>query len=103
MDLSVRQGDVISCKLFTNLFQYLFERINIDNHCININDEKLTHLGFADDLALITDHFKEAKEMLNEVDLASKNVRLNMIINKTKFMINLVATGNLTVNNLNIE
>lgn len=41
--------------------------------------------------------------MLNELDLASKEAGFNINIGKTKFITNLVASGNLTVHNLNIE
>ena len=103
MERGVRQGDVISPKLFTNLLEYMFKRTNIENLGININGEKLSHLRFADDLVLFADNFKDAKEMLNELELTSKKVGLNINIGKTKFMTNLVASKNLTVSNLNIE
>lgn len=103
IERGVRQGDVISPKLFTNLLEYMFKRTNIENLGININGEKLSHLRFADDLILITDDLKEAQEMLSELNLASREVGLKINTGKTKFMTNLVASENITVNNTNIE
>lgn len=79
MEEEGRQSDVISPKLFTNLLEYTFKRINIENVAININGQ----LRFADDLVLIANKFDESKEMLTELE-SSKTVGLN--INKTKFM-----------------
>ncbi|KAH1028359.1 hypothetical protein HUJ05_001719 [Dendroctonus ponderosae] len=76
---------------------------NIENLGININGEKLSHLRFANDLILITNDFKEAQEMMSEMNLASREAGIKINIGKTKFMTNLVANENLTVNNLNIE
>lgn len=81
----------------------MFTRTNIENLGINIIGEKLSHLRFADDLILITNDLKEAQEMMSELNLASREVGLKINIGKTKFTTNLVASENLTVNNLNIE
>lgn len=80
----------------------MFKRTEIKNLDVNINGEKLGHLRFADDLVLITENFG-AKEMLSELERTSKEVGLNIHIDNTKFMTNLVVSENLTVSNLNIE
>lgn len=103
MERGVRQGDVISPKLFTTLLEYMFKRIKIENYGININGEKLSHLRFADDLVLVADGFGKAKDMLMELESASRKVGLNINISKTKLMTNLVISEDLRVNNLNIE
>lgn len=90
IERGVRQGNV-SSKLFTNLFENMFKRTYIEN------------LRFTDDLVLITDNCKEVKEMLNEPDLASRHVELNINIRKTKLMTNLVAGENIWVNNWKSE
>jgi len=99
----VRQEDVISPKLFTNLLEYMFKRTNIENLGINIKGEKHSHLRFAYDLILIINDLKEAQKMMSELSLASREAGLKINIGKTKFMKVPVANENLTVNNLNIE
>lgn len=56
----VRQGDVISPKLFTTLLEYMFKQTNFSDMGINIDGEKLNHLRFADDI-LIEEWTKQKK------------------------------------------
>jgi len=48
IEQGVRQGDTISPKLFTTLIEYMFKMIELDNKCINVNEEKLNHLRVQD-------------------------------------------------------
>ncbi|CAK1603557.1 unnamed protein product [Parnassius mnemosyne] len=51
----VRQGDVISLKLFTAALEDVFKLLNWKGYGININGEYITHLRFADDIVLIAE------------------------------------------------
>ena len=44
----VQQGDTILPRLFTNCLEYIFRNIDWDYKGININEETLHHLKFAD-------------------------------------------------------
>lgn len=91
----VRQGDTISPKLFTNLLEYMFKKVNFENMGININGENLNHLRFADDIVLISDGLDKAQEMLTRLTCASRGVGLKINTSKTEFMTNLVPNQNL--------
>ena len=47
----VRQGDLISPKLFTATIQEVFKNAQLEEKGINIDGEKLRNLRFADDVA----------------------------------------------------
>ena len=49
----VRQGDVISPKLFTAALENVFKVLDWNGLGININGEYITHLRFADDIVVI--------------------------------------------------
>ena len=49
----VRQGDTISPKLFTVALEGVFKKLNWEKMG-NINGKFLSHLGFADDIILMT-------------------------------------------------
>ena len=75
----MRQCDAIFTNLFTFLskyMKYIFKRIEIPNFGVNSTD----------DLVIISDQFEEAKEMLIELEQASIEVGLNIIISKTMFI-----------------
>lgn len=58
----------------------MFKSINIDILGTNMNDKKLGHLPVVDN-DIVTNNFKEPEEMLSELDLKSKEVRVNISIN----------------------
>lgn len=102
IERGVRQGDVISPKLFTTLLEYMFKKINFGEMGININGEKLNHLRFADDILLITERVDEAREMLSRLETASKSIGLKINTNKTQYMTNLVVSGSISIGENNI-
>ena len=61
----VRQGDPISPKLFTAAIQEVFENAQPGEKGINIEGEKLSHLRFADGVALTTEGVKDMEHQLN--------------------------------------
>ena len=84
----VRQGDTISSKLFTNCLEYIFRNINWDTKGININEETLHRLKFADDIVLISDNLKNAKSMLDDLHKECIKCGLRINMSKTKLMCN---------------
>ena len=89
----VRQGDNISPKLFTACLQdAIINKINWEDKGINIDGEHLSHLIFADDIALVAKSPEELESMLTDIHLASKPVGLSMNLSKTKVMLNESAT-----------
>lgn len=86
MSRGVRQGDTISPKLFTSALEDMFRTIDWSNKGININGGKLTHLRFADDIAIIATSVEDLQSMLEDLQQASCKIGLKMNINKTQFM-----------------
>lgn len=84
----VRQGDTISPKLFIAVLEEVFNEINWNGKGIIINDERLNHLRFADDIVLISNSTKELNDMIEELDKVSIQVGLKMNLQKTKVMFN---------------
>ena len=79
IERGVRQGDVISPKLFTAVLQYMFKKMNIeDNMGININEEDLNHLRFADDIVIISDCINKARKMLERLHQISGRIGPNL-------------------------
>ena len=101
----VRQGNNISPKLFTACLQdAIINKINWEGRGINIDGERLSHLIFADDLALVAKSPEELESMLTDIHLASKPVGLSMNLSKTKVMLNETSiTSTVTVDGNVIE
>lgn len=74
-------------KPIDNPTQYILKRTNRDND--NINSARLTHLRFADDVALITDRLDDIK-MLKGLKESSKIIRLKIHFAESQIMTNLV-------------
>ncbi|MBF2449421.1 reverse transcriptase family protein [Listeria seeligeri] len=51
----VRQGDVISPKLFTNAMEDVFKTLDWIGRGVNVNGEYISHLRFADDMVIFAD------------------------------------------------
>ena len=84
-----RQGDNISPKLFTSCLQYaIINKINWENKGVRIDREYLSHLIFANDIALIANSTSKLQEMLQDIHDISKPVGLKMHLGKTKVMCN---------------
>ena len=84
----VRQGDIISPKLFTNAMEDVFKTLEWKKCGININGEHISHLRFADDIVVIAESMRDLETMLNNLSEASQQVGLKMNFDKTKVMIN---------------
>ncbi|KAI8440552.1 hypothetical protein MSG28_001794 [Choristoneura fumiferana] len=84
----VRQGDVISPKLFTNALEDVFKTLDWKGRGININGEYLSHLRFADDIVIVAETLQDLQHMLNGLADSSQRVGLRMNLDKTKVMFN---------------
>ena len=84
----VRQGDVISPKLFTSALEDMFKTLDWKGKGININGEYISHLRFADDIVLMAESLEELNQMLDGLASASRCIGLGMNLDKTKVMIN---------------
>ncbi|CAG9134349.1 unnamed protein product [Plutella xylostella] len=99
----VRQGDVISPKLFTNALEDVFKTLDWKGHGICINGEYMSHLRFADDIVIMAESLQELSWMLSGLNAASRRVGLGMNLDKTKVMYNAhikpepVAVGEATI------
>lgn len=84
----VRQGDVISPKLFTNAMEDLFKTLHWKRRGININGEYISHLRFADDIVIMAETLQDLQQMLNDLADSSVRIGLRMNFDKTKVMFN---------------
>ena len=84
----VRQGDVISPKLFTAALEDAFKLLDWNGLGININGEYLTNLRFADDIVVLAETMDDLGTMLNDLSRVSQQVGLKMNMDKTKIMSN---------------
>ena len=86
--LGVRQGDVISPKLFTNALEDVFKTLDWTGQGINVNGEYISHLRFADDIVIVAETLEQLDRMLHGLNGASRRVGLGMNLDKTKVMFN---------------
>ena len=84
----VRQGDIISPKLFTAALEDIFETLGWNGRGININGQYLSHLRFADDIVIMAETLHDLEEMLNGLGDSSRRVGLGINFDKTKVMFN---------------
>ncbi|CAG9114637.1 unnamed protein product [Plutella xylostella] len=100
----VRQGDVISPKLFTCALEDVFKLVEWKRLGINVNGEYISHLRFADDIVIMAETLEELGEMLTDLNDASKQVGLKMNMDKTNVMSNEhVSSSPVTVGGVTIE
>ena len=64
----VRQVDPISPKLFSATIQEVFKNGQLEEKGINIDGEKWSNLGFADDVALTTEDLRDMEHQLITVN-----------------------------------
>ena len=83
----VRQGDIISPKLFTAPLESIFRRLNWENKGVKIDGEFLSNLRFADDIFLCTERRQELQHMLQELSDERSRMGLKMNIANTKVMV----------------
>jgi hypothetical protein len=84
----VRQGDVISPKLFTAALEDMFKLLDWRGYGININGEYMTHLRFADDIVVMAETLEDLSTMLEVLNRVSQQMGLKMNMDKTKIMSN---------------
>ena len=100
----VRQGDVISPKLFTAALEDIFKLLDWNGLGTNINGEHLTHLRFADDVVLMAETLEDLNTMLEDLRNPSQQVGLKMNLDKTKIMSNAhVTPAPVNVGNVTLE
>ncbi|CAG9136986.1 unnamed protein product [Plutella xylostella] len=78
----VRQGDVISPKLF--IMEDVFKLLDWEELGININGEYISHLRFADDIVFMAESLEDLSKMLQDLNRVSQQVGLKMNMDKTK-------------------
>ncbi|CAG4999976.1 unnamed protein product [Parnassius apollo] len=90
----VRQGDVISPKLFTAALEDVFKLLDWKGYGININGEYITHLRFADDIVLMAESLQDLSTMLNDLNGVSQRIglKIKMNMDKTKIVFNIHVT-----------
>lgn len=76
IDRGVRQDDPVSPKLFTAVLEDVFRQLDWDEYGISINDEKLSHLRFADELIAFSTS-EGLQSMMNDLDTGSKKLDLS--------------------------
>ena len=93
----VRQGDTMSPKLFIAVLQYAFGMLEWSGKGLNIDGLNLTDPRFADDIALFSDNLQDIRKMLEDLQQVCAQIGLKINISKTKFMTNLVPSGNIVI------
>ncbi|EYC43695.1 hypothetical protein Y032_0483g2288 [Ancylostoma ceylanicum] len=81
----VRQGDMISPKLFTATLEHFFGKLSWNDFGLPVNGNLLTNLRFADDVVLIAKS-AELQTMIDELDQHSLRCGLKTSTAKTKVM-----------------
>nr|ADI61818.1 endonuclease-reverse transcriptase [Bombyx mori] len=100
----VRQGDVISPKLFTNALEDMFKTLDWKKMGININGQYISHLRFADDIVLMAESLQDLQQMLNGLADSSRRIGLRMNMDKTKVMFNCyISPGPIVVKDCPLE
>ena len=69
----IRQGDTVSPKLFSAAFENVMRQLEWDDMGVKIDGPQLHHLGFADDIALMTSNIEQTEQMLANFDRACGN------------------------------
>ena len=97
----VRQGDIISPKLFTATLESIFRRLNWENKGVKIDGECLSNVRFADGIFRCTETPQELQHMLQELPDESRRKGFKMNIARPTMMV--VDNTPINVNNVLIE
>ncbi|CAK1581643.1 unnamed protein product [Parnassius mnemosyne] len=89
----VRQGDIISPKLFIAALEDVLKLLDWKGCGININCEYITHLRFADAIVLMAESLEDLSIMLNDFNSVSQRIglKMNMDITKIMFIVNVTS------------
>lgn len=88
IERGVRQGDPISPKLFIAILESIIRKLDWKTSGLNIDGIYLSHLRFADDLVLLSESSSQLQFMIQSLNVASKEVGLEMNLTKTMLMTN---------------
>ena len=81
----MKQGDGLSCDLFNLCLEFVIRRAGIQTEGTIFN-KSLQSLGFADDIDLVSRHFKNLVEALKKLVTSAEKVGLFLNEDKTKYM-----------------
>ena len=98
----VRQGDLLSPKVFTAVMDEVFKKVDISEG-VNVDGENLTNLRFADDVALFNETTKQMEKHLNNLNSESLKVGLKIHKGKTKYMTNHADSEDILIDQQKIE
>ncbi|KAK6741713.1 hypothetical protein RB195_009529 [Necator americanus] len=84
----VRQGDIISPKLFTAALLWIMKSLSWEERGIRVDGRFHSNLRFADNIVLFSSSTNEAETMLNELNEAGKRIGLRINRKKAQFMKN---------------
>ena len=84
----VRQGDVISPRLFTLVLDPALRKIDWSSVGLRVNGQRLTHIMFADDCLLFAPNKKTLRRMMAEFSDACSEVGLNINPKKSEYLNN---------------
>ncbi|KAH1015811.1 hypothetical protein HUJ04_007136 [Dendroctonus ponderosae] len=74
-------------KLFTLALEDVFRKLDLLECGINMNDQYLSHLRYADDIIIMTQDAIELDNMINELNEEFLKIGLKKNISKTKVML----------------
>lgn len=102
----LRQGDGLSPLLFNCVLEYIMRQWNKDNKAnIKIGkDINVNCLGFADDLALLSNSIEETRAQLEKMEKYAGKVGLKISYEKTKIMVrDPICINKFKINNQEVE
>ncbi|GBP75464.1 Putative uncharacterized transposon-derived protein F52C9.6 [Eumeta japonica] len=94
--------ETLSPKLFIAVLQDIFRNIDWADKGILVLNERLTHLRFADDIAMFSETATGLEQMFQNLASESNKIGLEMNTSKTKIMTNSIETP-ISIEGQNIE
>jgi hypothetical protein len=82
----MRQGDNLAPTLFSMFVNDLAHQLKSLNAGINVNDDNVSILLYADDIAVISDSPENMQRLINELHTWSEQWLLHVNLDKTKFI-----------------
>ena len=82
----VRQGDIISPKLFTATLESIFRRLTWETRGLKLDGEYLCHLRSAVDILICANAPNELQKKIQKLAYEGENQRLKMCKSKTNVM-----------------